>query len=814
VSCLSTFGVLSAFLLTACFSGGAQAAQAAMQRVENLPDLIRKAEKGVFFIRALDAEGNVLSLGTGFLAKDKRSVLTSLHVIRPSFCPKLTATVEALDSTGRAFPVEGVKSEDEALDLVLLQLKGEPEHGFLLALASDRPPERGDFVLVLGHPNEFRFVSTDGIVSAVNTTREMPRRFWETCMPQAAPDVIWIQSSAAVSVGNSGGPMLNASGQVMGVMQLKMGGSGMSFALHVSSVRTFLAKPPKLISIADYTRPEAEYEALAEKVQKAYMQYASDLHNQLPPSCAKKGAGAAAPDPEHPGTKQYPQVLALADANRGRNVELKALLLMVMELSDLKVPDALRPTLRAASERLIERYRDDRRILSALRRKLYPSEPEAQRFLRALADKSADREIRAIAALSLAEALAGEARSQASAEEALALARRAAASAPEIAIEQSSVAKQGHELEERLLHSMPGCAAPDLSGKDQNGKDVLLSDLRGRYVVVAFWNPRSDFFKTLPDALTEFAQNYAGAPVSFIGVRLCNPDSPSAAGRQAAGDFWPFLTDDPTGRVANAWHVRAAPTLFVVDPQGVITNRIAARPASVNTVLGSTFMGFESMRPGEWKNQLKQALESIPALTGPGERLTTFLTQGPWLSDDNFLGSGTRTIFLRGDCRTSLYTAARWKPTPPWGFLLFTKDYGTLSFSVNLETGEAVIQKPEPLANRKMKLRDFPPSKREDSDLLKKIRKCLLSETWEWYQFGKKEGEKAYMKFRFKDDGTTDSTLLPAWEIMPSGQIWVYVYMGTYWAFELDIEQKTARNNLEASQIKDHKLFSAVTQTP
>jgi hypothetical protein len=138
------------------------------------------------------------------------------------------------------------------------------------------------------------------------------------------------------------------------------------------------------------------------------------------------------------------------------------------------------------------------------------------------------------------------------------------------------------------------------------------------------------------------------------------------------------------------------------------------------------------------------------------------------------------------------------------------KEHGYIYLDMDLATGQATVSKPAHLASHTMKLRDFPPAQRVDSAQVAKIRELLLKETWEWFQYGKKEGEAAYMKFHFKKDGTTDSSLLPAWEIMPSGQIKVYVYMGTSWTFDLDIEQKTARNDLALSQIKDQKMFSAV----
>jgi hypothetical protein len=264
------------------------------------------------------------------------------------------------------------------------------------------------------------------------------------------------------------------------------------------------------------------------------------------------------------------------------------------------------------------------------------------------------------------------------------------------------------------------------------------------------------------------------------------------------------------GQLLKAWHVKTSPTFFIVDPKGLIATRIAAKPSSVNMMTDNLFTGFESLNPGEWKRRLAKTLEGIPELVEPRKKLTEFLTQGPWVTSDGLLGKGTHTIFLRDHNRSSVLSVTKWNARPPHGLHIDIKGRGCVDLDVDLATGQAVVRKPDRLTSHTLKLRDFPLVKGEETAQVKKARDLLLKETWEWYQYGNKEGETAYMKFHFKSDGTTDSTLLPAWEIMPSGQIRVYVYLGTYWTFDLDVEQKKAHNDVEQSQIKDKKAFYAV----
>jgi hypothetical protein len=158
-----------------------------------LPGLIRVAEKGVFFIRVKDSSGKLISMGTGFLTNKTGAVLTSLHVIRPTTGCAVSA--EAIAVNGKACAVKGVTVGDESLDLAVLQLADVAEDAVPIALAGNELPQRGTYVLVLGHPQEFRFVSTDGIVSAVNKTSELPASFRESGCIHSGPDGVWLQAS-------------------------------------------------------------------------------------------------------------------------------------------------------------------------------------------------------------------------------------------------------------------------------------------------------------------------------------------------------------------------------------------------------------------------------------------------------------------------------------------------------------------------------------------------------------------------------------------------------------------------------------------
>jgi len=100
---------------------------------------------------------------------------------------------------GKTYAAEVLKV-DTRTDLALLRVRGVPKHG-VLSIAR-RNPAYGERVWALGHPLGIPFIWTEGLASAV-TVEEGKVEF--------------LQASAQVMPGNSGGPLVNARGEIVGV---------------------------------------------------------------------------------------------------------------------------------------------------------------------------------------------------------------------------------------------------------------------------------------------------------------------------------------------------------------------------------------------------------------------------------------------------------------------------------------------------------------------------------------------------------------------------------------------------------------------
>jgi S1-C subfamily serine protease len=195
---------------------------------ESLPELVRRVKPQVVAIATYDSQGEALMTGSGFFIRPGQ-VVTNLHVIRGA----QRCEIKTLDGKGRVFPVAGMLAVDEEGDLALLSVDMPPDRPRASELAPVLPDE-GEQIVVIGNPLKLEGSVTDGIVSAV---REVPN----------VGKII--QITAPISHGNSGSPVFNMKGQVVGVVTIKVT-NGQNINLAIAVARVEQLRPGQLRSIA------------------------------------------------------------------------------------------------------------------------------------------------------------------------------------------------------------------------------------------------------------------------------------------------------------------------------------------------------------------------------------------------------------------------------------------------------------------------------------------------------------------------------------------------------------------------------------
>ena len=140
------------------------------------------------------------SSGSGFFISTDGEVLTNFHVVEDADRIRIRLS----DDTELEAEVIG---RDEATDLALLRVK-DADHGFpALPLGDSEALRVGEWVMAVGNPLNMEHTVTVGVVSAKGRQLGLADRSFED----------YIQTDAAINFGNSGGPMVNLRGQVVGI---------------------------------------------------------------------------------------------------------------------------------------------------------------------------------------------------------------------------------------------------------------------------------------------------------------------------------------------------------------------------------------------------------------------------------------------------------------------------------------------------------------------------------------------------------------------------------------------------------------------
>lgn len=196
---------------------------ATTQRVEGLEDLPRFPRGSPLerFNDNGDGTGQVNSLGSGFIISADGIVVTNNHVIEGA------ESIEVILQSGERLAATLV-GRDAATDLAVLRVRAQRPLPFVVFGDSDAA-RVGDLVIAIGNPFGFGGTVTLGIVSARNRNIDATRY----------DD--FIQTDAAINRGNSGGPLFNMAGEVIGVntaIVSPTGGSvGVGFAMPSALVR-------------------------------------------------------------------------------------------------------------------------------------------------------------------------------------------------------------------------------------------------------------------------------------------------------------------------------------------------------------------------------------------------------------------------------------------------------------------------------------------------------------------------------------------------------------------------------------------------
>jgi S1-C subfamily serine protease len=205
--------------------------RAAAPGVVHIETTMRVQAPSTFFGNPFGTSQTQRALGSGFVIDKAGHIVTNYHVVQGA------NAIQVSFSNNERFKAR-VVGVDPSTDSAVLEVAVKPRALTPLPLGNSDSVRVGDQVIAIGNPFGLDRSVTAGIVSAVQRRIEAPNQLSIAHV---------IQTDAALNHGNSGGPLLDAQGQVIGVnAQIETGGSGqgnvgIGFAIPINTVKSVVA---------------------------------------------------------------------------------------------------------------------------------------------------------------------------------------------------------------------------------------------------------------------------------------------------------------------------------------------------------------------------------------------------------------------------------------------------------------------------------------------------------------------------------------------------------------------------------------------
>lgn len=212
---------LLAMLLSIGLTSTSTVGQQAPSR-RDIPSIAKAANGSIVSIVMSDKNGKPIAQGTGFVVTKDGLIVTNYHVIAEG-----SSAVAKLPD-GATYFLEGVVASDKERDVAVVRATGKNFRP--LPLGNSDRVEVGQEVVAIGNPLSLESTVSNGIISGIRTADNLGGRF--------------LQVTAPISPGSSGGPLFNMAGEVVGITTLYLkGGENLNFAIPINDAKRQLVDP-------------------------------------------------------------------------------------------------------------------------------------------------------------------------------------------------------------------------------------------------------------------------------------------------------------------------------------------------------------------------------------------------------------------------------------------------------------------------------------------------------------------------------------------------------------------------------------------
>ena len=533
-------------------------------------EITAAAGNAVAYIVALDALNNEVASGSGFVIDESGLLATNYHVLANA------VRAYAKFKDGRQFEIKGYRAMDATTDLAIVELRDVPPGGlaYFDMGAAEHIPQGAD-VTAIGHPAGFDFTVTTGIVSAVRKTSQLPEEY--RAVLESDNDVVWIQTSAAMSAGSSGGPLFSANGKVVGINTWVADGENLGFAIHVQHLAELLddvsSECPELpfpgLGLVTEAKVAAVVYDAAMEMRQGLSEATSEVHarrmvNKIKAEYRKRLIQLAE---DHPGSPTACQAICQAAFLLVRDDELPVRL-------DRSSDDDLLKILAIANQSHVADQAGYELSLALM----HLASHDVVEYQKRVLDQTPLEAAKGVTCYSLTTNLAAidgvaatldpPSRAHHRAEQ-RALIRRALEEFGQVPVRGGKLEALAEPMLKRIEHLSVGSMAQNIAGTDLEGVPMSLDDFRGRVVLLEFWADWCPYCRDSYSQSRQLLDNFGEKGLVVLGVNADQIERARQVQQQGLVS-WRSWSDGPEGPICRDWQIGALPTTYLIDRDGVI----------------------------------------------------------------------------------------------------------------------------------------------------------------------------------------------------------------------------------------------------
>lgn len=523
---------------------------------------------GIVVVHLMDDIDRDFGSASGFIFHKNGWILTNYHVVSGAW----RVEIEFRDTPGRH--AAECFAGDPNSDVAILRVKQTPANTHVLELAMKGLPTVTSDVWTISHPSEQKYMLSWGQIHSVRTTEQMKRR--SQLFADAPANEYWIESNVVTYPGSSGGPLLDRSGQVIGINQSTILHQS-SCALHIAQIRTAYREAQKATTPLQLPLGPSKNEptpvVLSREIAPIYRKFETEVMS--------RNTSSVSNDQEEKRHDEIrlayrQQMMDFVRSNPKSWQAAQAMCLMLVEFQDGTEHSS--QCKKEICNILLAHHLDRRSIVQLLPAMVHDADSHSLHFCSHVAKQHPTQEVQQIAnvAVAMLKLRLPEYNSKRNAYQLRTAFHHVGDVADELVsslrfgsrypIETSQLAE---EIRRQLESLRLGSPAAPTQGFDVAGEFFDLKDYRGKVVLLTCFSNSSPESRRMYPFARAIMKKFPDKAFIVLGI---STDRENVLKQLVSEKIvtWRCWADDEEGPLAIHWHFRNLPQMYLIDTSGFI----------------------------------------------------------------------------------------------------------------------------------------------------------------------------------------------------------------------------------------------------